>query len=88
MSEGAHGEDKHVVRETLEMLLLLSKLVLELHELLLLALTDGVVLVGFFAALESITRNETSTVSFLDTIQMASVGLKLTLGRPSWGELR
>lgn len=83
------GKDKHVVRETLEMLLLLSKLVLELHELLLLALTDGVVLIGPFAALEGITGNETSTVSFLDNdIDGVGSGLKLTLGRPSWGGFR
>lgn len=37
------------------MLLLLGKLLLELKELLLLTLTDGVVLGGLLAALESVT---------------------------------
>lgn len=45
----------HVIRKSLEVLLLLAKLLLELEELLLLALADGKVLVGLLAALESVT---------------------------------
>lgn len=41
--------------KTVKVLLLLSELLLELQELLLLALTDGVVLRGTLSALESIT---------------------------------
>lgn len=44
-----------MVRKALEVVLLLGELLLELEELLLLALTDGVVLAGTLAALESVT---------------------------------
>lgn len=46
-----------MLRETVEVLLLLGKLGLESDELLLLALADGVVLVGLLTALESITNS-------------------------------
>lgn len=49
------GWNVHVVRKALEVVLLLGELLLELEELLLLALTDGVVLAGTLAALESVT---------------------------------
>lgn len=45
-----------MIRKSLEVLLLLGELLLELHELLLLALADSVILVGLLAALESVTR--------------------------------
>lgn len=41
--------------EALEVLLLLLELLLELNELLLLALADGVVLVGLLSSLEGVT---------------------------------
>lgn len=41
--------------EALEVLLLLLELLLELNELLLLALADGVVLVGLLPSLEGVT---------------------------------
>ena len=44
-----------MVRELLEVGLLLPKLLLESHELLLLALADGVILLGALAALEGVT---------------------------------
>jgi hypothetical protein len=44
----------HVLRKALEVLLLLGDLLPELQELFLLALTDGVVLGGLFAALEGV----------------------------------
>lgn len=44
----------HVIAECLEVLLLLGKLLLELEELLLLTLADGVVLAGLLALLESV----------------------------------
>lgn len=46
-----------MVREALEVLLLLSQLLLELQKLLLLALADGPVFVGALTALESVTAN-------------------------------
>lgn len=45
----------HVLGEALEVLLLLLELLLELNELLLLALADGVVLVGLLSSLEGVT---------------------------------
>ena len=45
-----------MIRKSLEVLLLLAELLLELEELLLLALTDSEILVGLLAALESVTR--------------------------------
>ena len=50
-----NGVDKHVVRELLQVLLLLLELLLQFQQLLLLALLDGVVLGGALAALEGIT---------------------------------
>ena len=47
--------DSHVVGELLEMHLLLIELLAELQKLLLLALADGVVLLGTLTALESIS---------------------------------
>lgn len=44
-----------MVGELLQVSLLLGELLLELHELLLLAHADGVVLVGLLALLESVT---------------------------------
>lgn len=44
--------------QAVEVLLLLSELLLELQELLLLALADSVVLVGLLSSLESITDRE------------------------------
>lgn len=49
------GGDVHVLGEALEVLLLLLELLLELNELLLLALADGVVLVGLLSSLEGVT---------------------------------
>lgn len=43
-----------MVRELLEVGLLLAELLLESHELLLLALADGVILLGALAALEGV----------------------------------
>lgn len=45
----------HVLSKAIEVLLLLGELLLELQELFLLALADGVVLGGLFAALEGVT---------------------------------
>lgn len=50
-----------MVLEALEVLLLLGESLLELEELLLLTLTDGVVLAGALAALEGITIRAEST---------------------------
>lgn len=44
-----------MVGETLEVLLLLSELLLQLQELLVLASSDGHILAGLLAAVESIT---------------------------------
>lgn len=44
-----------MIRKSLEVLLLLGDLLLELEELLLLALADSEILVGLLAALESVT---------------------------------
>ncbi len=44
-----------MLRQALEVLLLLSESLLELEQLLLLALADGIVLGGAFAALEGVT---------------------------------
>lgn len=49
--------DVHVVRELLQVRLLLGQLLLQLEELFLLALADGVVLVGLLALLERVARN-------------------------------
>jgi hypothetical protein len=49
-----HRGDAHVLVELLQVRLLLLDALLELEELLLLALPDGVVLVGLFALLERI----------------------------------
>jgi hypothetical protein len=46
----------HVLGETVKVLLLLLELLLELNELLLLALADSVILVGLLPSLEGITR--------------------------------
>lgn len=46
--------NSHVVRQLLEVNLLLGELLLEFHELLLLALANGVVLAGLFALLEGV----------------------------------
>jgi hypothetical protein len=51
-------EDVHVLGQTLEVLLLLLELLLELEKLLLLTLADGVVLAGLLAALEGVTRGK------------------------------
>lgn len=48
-------EGLHVVGQLLKMCLLLLELLLELHQLLLLALADSVVLGGLLALLKSIT---------------------------------
>ena len=50
----------HVLGATVEVLLLLLELLLELNELLLLTLADSVVLAGLLASLESITRSRIS----------------------------
>lgn len=68
--------------ETVEVLLLLGKLLLEIEELLLLALADGIVLAGLFAALESIAS---VLVSYHAYWTMASRLSVLTLGHP-YGE--
>ena len=78
-----------------EVLLLLSKLLLKLEELLLLTLADNVVLIGTLAALEGIAVKMFSLSVGL--IEMVLSGNKLscgqtgnrdalTLGRRSWGE--
>lgn len=46
----------HVLGETVKVLLLLLELLLELVELLLLALADSVILAGLLPSLEGITR--------------------------------
>lgn len=45
----------HVLGKTVEVLLLLSKLLLKLKKLLLLTLADSVILAGLLATLESIS---------------------------------
>ena len=56
----------HVIGQAVEVLLLLIELLLELEELLLLALADGEVLLRLLAALESIAAWQSSLVaSFL-----------------------
>jgi hypothetical protein len=62
-------ESSHVVRQLLEVGLLLVQLLLELEEPLLLALANGVVLVGALAALEGIS------VSWRCPVSMASFSL-------------
>jgi hypothetical protein len=52
-----------VLRKLLQVLLLLSKLLLQLEELFLLPLADGVVLAGPFAALEGIAAGVENTTS-------------------------
>lgn len=49
--------DVHVIRELLQMRLLLGQLLLELQKLLLLTLADGVVLVGLLALLEGVAKS-------------------------------
>jgi hypothetical protein len=49
------GKISHVVRESLDVSLLLGKLLLKLHELLLLAHADGQILVGALPPLESVS---------------------------------
>lgn len=56
-------QNAHVVRKPHEVLLLLGELLLELQELFLLPLTDGVVLGGLLALLESITVGRGKAVS-------------------------
>jgi hypothetical protein len=58
---GGGVRDVHVIRELLQVRLLLGQLLLELEELLLLALADGVVLVGLLALLEGVARNNPPT---------------------------
>lgn len=57
-SGGSGGRvwDVHVIRELLQVRLLLGQLLLELQQLFLLALADGVVLVGLLALLEGIAK--------------------------------
>lgn len=57
--EGGYGGSRkggglHVLAQSLEVRLLLGELLLELEQLLLLALLDGVVLVGLLAPLEGV----------------------------------
>lgn len=54
-ADGGVG-DVHVIRELLQMRLLLGQLLLELQKLLLLTLADGVVLVGLLALLERVAK--------------------------------
>lgn len=56
ISRGTTRQDVHVLGQTLEVLLLLLELLLELEKLLLLTLADGVVFAGLLAALEGVTR--------------------------------
>lgn len=44
----------HVLGETIKVTLLLTELLLELEELFLLTLADGVILVGLFSSLEGV----------------------------------
>lgn len=52
----------HVLGEAVEVALLLDELLLELNELLLLALADGVILVGLLPSLEGVAERMISTV--------------------------
>lgn len=54
-----------MVRELLQVRLLLGQLLLELEELFLLALADGVVLVGLLTLLEGVARNQPAGVGLM-----------------------
>lgn len=95
MVDGRWNLDVHVLREAVEVLLLLSKLLLELEELLLLTLADSIVLGGTLAALEGIaTKIVSLSVGTIEIVPGSSICLAgkirhrgtLTLGRRSWGE--
>lgn len=87
-----------MLREAVKVLLLLGELLLELKELLLLALTDGVVLGGLLAALESVTRSQSilanaaqtngpmrSETNALNVVTHGQCRHLLTLGHRCWG---
>lgn len=68
VAAGGGVGDVHVIRELLQVRLLLGQLLLELQKLLLLTLADGVVLVGLLALLEGVaksTRRQGLAVSLL-----------------------
>jgi len=64
--------NEHVVSELLQVILLLSNLLPQLEELLLLALLDGVVLRGTLAALKGITSRFRFSISVGTTAEVAS----------------
>lgn len=61
---GRRIQNVHVVRELLQVSLLLGQLLLELLELLLLALADRIVLAGALALLEGVPVQLAASVSF------------------------
>lgn len=68
VAAGGGVGDVHVIRELLQVRLLLGQLLLELQKLLLLTQADGVVLVGLLALLEGVaksTRRQGLAVSLL-----------------------
>lgn len=71
----------HVLREAVEVALLLDELLLELNELLLLALADGVILVGLLPSLERVAGRMISAVRGAINCRGVAIDNCVSLGR-------
>ena len=80
------GCSLHVVLKLLQVLLLLSKLLLQLQQLFLLALTDRVVLVGLLALGEGVASvNSSISMSVFSTY--AAIQLPISMGHARKGRM-